>query len=131
MSVMVRPVVKLSLLLLFALQTATALAKLPAESMAAAAKEFLAALTSEQRTEAIVAFDAPERRDWHNIPKDDRKGVEFGELDADQQKLALALLRSALSDDGYDKALKIMALENNLREGEKNVQGAPLRDPER
>ncbi|QDT74387.1 DUF3500 domain-containing protein [Lacipirellula limnantheis] len=133
---MVRPFVKLSLLLLIALQlvawqTAAAQAKSPAESMTAAATAFLAGLSPEQRSETIVAFDAPERRDWHNIPKDDRKGVEFGELDADQQKLALALLRSALSDDGYAKALKIMALENNLREGEKNLQGAPLRDPER
>ena len=133
---MVRPFVKLSLLLLIALQliarqTATAQAKSPAESMTAAANAFLAALTAEQRTEAALPFETPLRRDWHNIPKEDRKGVEFGELNAEQQQLALALLRSALSDVGYEKATRIMSLENNLREGEKNVAGAPFRDPER
>ena len=128
---MVHPLAALALVFVLAIPSVEALGQSPAESMTAAANAFLAGLSPEQRSEAIVAFDAPERRDWHNIPKDDRKGVEFGELDADQQKLALALLRSALSDDGYDKALKIMALENNLREGEKNLQGAPLRDPER
>lgn len=133
---MVRPFIKLSLLLLIALQlvawqTAAAHANSPAESMTAAAQAFLASLTPEQRTEATVPFDSPERRDWHNIPKDDRKGVEFGKLSDEQQQLALALLQAALSDEGYDKALKIMSLENNLREGEKNLTGAPLRDPER
>lgn len=103
----------------------------PAETMTAAAQAFLLSLSSEQQSEAIVPFDSPQRRDWHNIPKADRKGVEFGELSAEQQKLALALLRAALSDEGYEKALKIMALENNLREGEKNNAGAPLRDAER
>jgi hypothetical protein len=136
MSVMVRPFIKLSLLLLSALplvawHAAAAQAKSPAESMTAAAQAFLASLTSDQRSEATVPFNSPERRDWHNIPKDDRKGVEFGKLSDEQQQLALALLHAALSDEGYDKALKIMSLENNLREGEKNLTGAPLRDPER
>jgi hypothetical protein len=40
-------------------------------------------------------------------------------------------LRAALSESGYDKALKIMSLENNLREGEKSVKDGPIRDPER
>ena len=128
---MVHPLAALALVFVLAIPSAEALGQSPAESMTAAAKALLAGLTPEQRSEAIVAFDAPERRDWHNIPKDDRKGVEFGKLSDEQQQLALALLRSALSDDGYAKALKIMALENNLREGEKNLQGAPLRDPER
>lgn len=128
---MVQTLVKLSLFMVFAIQTICAVGQSPAESMAAAAKAFLDALTPEQRSEAIVPFDGPERRDWHNIPKADRKGVEFGELSEEQRKLALALLRTALSEQGYDKSLKIMALENNLREGEKNFSGAPLRDPER
>lgn len=128
---MVHPLATLSLVLVLAVPAAEALGQSPAESMTSAASAFLATLTAEQRTEAALPFDTPLRRDWHNIPKEDRKGVEFGELNADQQKLALALLRSALSDVGYEKATRIMSLENNLREGEKNVAGAPLRDPER
>jgi hypothetical protein len=128
---MVQPLVKLTLVVVLVLQSADTFGQSPAKAMTSAANAFLAALTPQQRTEAALPFDTPLRRDWHNIPKEDRKGVEFGELNAEQQKLALALLRSALSDDGYDKALKIMSLENNLREGEKNLSGAPLRDPER
>lgn len=128
---MVHRAVKLACVVALLFHTAVAFAQSPAEEMAAAGNAFLAALTPEQRAEAVVPFDSPQRRDWHNIPKDDRKGVEFRALSPEQRKLALALLHSGLSDDGYDKALKIMSLENNLREGEKNVKGAPLRDPER
>ncbi|BBO34121.1 DUF3500 domain-containing protein [Lacipirellula parvula] len=128
---MVHLAAKFACVVVLLLHAAPVLAQSRAEGMAAAANAFLAALTPEQRTEAVVAFDSPQRRDWHNIPKDDRKGVEFAVLSPEQRQLALALLHSGLSDDGYDKALKIMSLENNLREGEKNVQGAPLRDPER
>jgi hypothetical protein len=41
------------------------------------------------------------------------------------------LLRSALSQVGYDKASTIMELEKILRELEKSRSGGPLRDPER
>jgi hypothetical protein len=118
-------------ILIASLQARALVAQSPSDAMIVAANALLDSLTPEQRTEAALPFDTPLRRDWHNIPKEDRKGVEFGELNADQQKLALALLRSALSDVGYEKATRIMSLENNLREGEKNVAGAPLRDPER
>lgn len=128
---MVHRAAKFACVVVLLLQAAPALAQSRTEEMAAAANAFLAALTPEQRIEAVVPFDSPQRRDWHNIPKDDRKGVEFGELSVEQRQLALALLHSGLSDDGYGKALKIMSLENNLREGEMNVKGAPLRDPER
>jgi hypothetical protein len=128
---MVHTLFKLSLVFFLALHSGHARGESPAESMTAAANAFLAGLDSEQRAAAALPFDTPLRRDWHNIPKEDRKGVEFGELTADQQQLALALLRSALSEVGYEKATRIMSLENNLREGEKNVAGAPFRDPER
>ena len=118
-------------ILVASLHPRTLAAQSASEAMVAAANSLLDALTPEQRSAAALPFDTPLRRDWHNIPKEDRKGVEFGELSAEQQKLALALLRSALSDVGYEKATRIMSLENNLREGEKNVAGAPLRDPER
>ena len=129
---MVQPLIKLSMLLVLAmLPTIEAMGQSPADAMKAAAEAFLGVLTPEQRAEAVVPFDSPLRRDWHNIPKADRKGVEFGALTPDQQQGALALLRAALSDVGYDKALKIMALEINLREGEKSNPSAPFRDPER
>jgi hypothetical protein len=100
-------------------------------AMVTAAQKFLASLDDEEAAEATMAFDDPARQDWHNIPKADRKGLQFHDMSASQKELCHSLLRAALSESGYDKATKIMALENNLREGEKGVQGAPLRDPER
>ena len=99
--------------------------------MTAAAQGFLASLDDEQSTKAVLAFDNPARQDWHNIPKDKRKGLQFRDMSPAQKENCRALLGAALSESGYDKALKIMSLENNLREGEKNVSGAPLRDPDR
>jgi hypothetical protein len=115
----------------FATPAVAAQAESPADAMLAAANAFLDSLSPEQRREATISFSAPERRDWHNIPKADRKGVELGALSSEQRGLALALLHTGLSDEGYDKALKILALENNLREGEKHLKNAPLRDPDR
>ncbi len=98
-------------------------------AMANAAQRFVASLTSEQSAKGIMAFDDPARLDWHNIPKPVRKGLQLRDLTAEQQALAHGLLKAALSETGYDKAVKIMALENNLREGEKNLTNGHLRDP--
>lgn len=100
-------------------------------AMATAAQNFLASLNDEQRDKATMEFDDPARLDWHNIPKDQRKGLPSGDMSAAQKKLCHELLRAALSESGYEKASTIMSLENNLREGEKGLAGAPLRDPER
>lgn len=103
----------------------------PAEAMARAAQTFLESLSPEQRAMAVRAFDDPARLDWQIIPKPERKGLQIKEMNEEQRALCHALLRSALSEDGYAKAVGIMSLENNLREGEKGRVGSPLRDPER
>jgi hypothetical protein len=100
-------------------------------AMADAATAFLASLDDSQRAEATLPFDDPRRLDWHNIPKPDRKGLPLSEMSTAQQQLCHALLRAALSEAGYEKATRILALENNLREGERGQQGAPVRDPAR
>ncbi len=99
--------------------------------MTQAAQEFLASLGASELAKATMKFDDPARLDWHNIPKPERKGLQVREMSAEQRKRCHHLIAVSLSNTGYEKALKIMALENNLREGEKNLQGAPLRDPER
>ena len=100
-------------------------------AMTTAAQRFLAALSDDELAKATMAFDDPARQDWHNIPKDQRKGLKSGDMSARQKKLCHELLRAALSESGYAKVVNIMALEKNLREGEKGVAGAPLRDPDR
>ncbi|MBX9788622.1 MAG: DUF3500 domain-containing protein [Pirellulales bacterium] len=102
-----------------------------AAAMTAAAEKFLDTLDAKTLAVAQMKFDDPARLDWHNIPKPKRKGVQLRDMTTDQRAACHELLRTALSQTGYDKAIKIMALENNLREGEKDKPGSPLRDPER
>ena len=102
-----------------------------AADMAQAAEKFLAGLSAEQRSAASMAFDDPARLDWHFIPKDKRKGLQVKEMNADQRRLAHALLETGVSKLGFQKATTIMELEKILRELEKGMPGKPLRDPER
>ena len=99
-------------------------------AMTANAALFIETLTEDQRKTALLEYGTPKRLEWHFIPKDQRKGLQVKEMNDSQRKAAHALLQAALSDVGYDKAVKIMALEKILRELEKERKGA-LRDPER
>ncbi len=69
--------------------------------------------------------------DWHNIPKPERKGLQYKDMTEPQRAACMALIKASLSETGYDKAQKIMSLEANLREGEKNLKNGQLRDPHR
>lgn len=97
-------------------------------AMTEAANKFLNTLSDEQRKTALLEYDTPQRVDWHFIPKDQRKGLQIKEMSEAQRKAAHELLSAGLSQIGYDKAVKIMALEIVLRELQKS---GPLRDPER
>src|SRR6266446_6103807 len=98
----------------------------PAEEMAQAATNFLAALTPEQQSKVAYEWKDEERFDWHFIPKP-RKGLPFKEMTPAQRTLAQALLSSGLSQRGYAKASTIISLEQVLFSLEK--QG-PTRDAE-
>jgi hypothetical protein len=112
-----------------------ALARLEATAsgtqMSQQAVAFLASLNDEQRAKAALGLDAPQRTDWHFIPKATRKGLQVREMSQEQRKKAHGLLAASLSKVGYGKAVKIMDLENLLKELEKGKTGTPLRDPER
>ncbi|WP_437228840.1 DUF3500 domain-containing protein [Planctomicrobium sp. SH661] len=98
--------------------------------MTEAAQKILAALSPQQLKKASMDFDNPARLDWHNIPKPERKGLQIREMSPEQRVLCHNLLQAALSESGYEKAVRIMSLENNLFVGE--GKGAMhLRDPER
>jgi hypothetical protein len=91
--------------------------------MAGAANEFLETLSASQKDKIQFDFDEDERYNWHYIPKD-RKGVSLKELTQAQQKAAMALLHTALSDTGFRKTTDIIKLEAILRE----VEGRPADD---
>src|SRR5438045_2896807 len=98
-----------------------------ADEMAAAANNFLVALTPEQAAKAVYPIKDPEQFNWHFIPRE-RKGLPFKEMAPEQKHLAHALLSTALSHRGYLKVSTIMSLEQVLRDLEQGK--GPTRDPE-
>ncbi|HLF29310.1 MAG TPA: DUF3500 domain-containing protein [Anaerolineae bacterium] len=100
--------------------TAAAMAETPSETLAAnmarLAAGFLGRLDDNQRAKATYAFTDPERTRWHwttpsNFP---RNGLPLREMTPEQRDQALALLQTGLSPFGFQKALDIMSLQNDL-----------------
>jgi hypothetical protein len=88
----------------------------PAVQMQTFATSLLSTLDDEQKSKAVMEYGSPDRVGWHFIPKKERKGLMLKEMTTAQRTAALRLVRSALSEVGYDKANKIMMLEDVLRE---------------
>ena len=95
--------------------------------MAKAANVFLQTLSEKQKTKIQFDFNEEERYNWHYIPRS-RKGLTLNEMTALQIKDAFALLRTALSDTGFNKASSIIQLENILREVESRPSNDTYRD---
>jgi hypothetical protein len=100
-------------------------------NMTRAAQDYLATLTEQQKTISLMDFDTPQRVGWHFIPMDERKGLQIKDMNDRQRAAAFALLNTALSEAGYDKARTIMALEGILHELQRVRGGGPIRDPQR
>ena len=101
---------------LLAVLTFPTFAHSPAEDMAGAAKNLLAALSPEQRAKATFEFKSDERVNWHFIPRA-RKGLPWKEMAQEQRHLGHALLASAVSQRGYIKATTIMVWSKFQRAG--------------
>ncbi|MFM7606974.1 MAG: DUF3500 domain-containing protein [Prosthecobacter sp.] len=99
-------------------------------AMTAAAHSWIATLDTAQKERAVRPFDEASRVDWHFIPKPARKGVQLRDMTPPQQTAALALLRAALSQAGYDKSVVIMELDEILRILE-GAKAKNIRDPKR
>jgi len=84
--------------------------------MTRAATEFLESLEADQRAKATYAFADAERVRWHwttpgNFP---RNGLPLRDMTQSQRDLALAVLRASVSEGGFQKALDIISLQNDL-----------------
>lgn len=97
--------------------------------MQMAALQLLSSMTDEQRSEASFSFEVEERFNWHFTPKE-RKGLQFAKLDQAQREKLSALMRTILSEQGYNKAKDIMSLELVLRIVEDRPENDSYRDPE-
>lgn len=97
-------------------------------SIAGKANDFLALLDDTQSAKARYMFEDEERFNWHFVPRE-RNGISFNDLNEKQRQAALSLLKASLSEQGFQKASNIMALENVLREVESRPNEDTYRDP--
>lgn len=91
-------------------------------------ENFLRKLTPPLRASAQYPFDDAERFNWNFVPIK-RNGLTFYDFSEEQRDAAMALLKSSLSDQGYQKATSIIALENILKIVEKRGPDDHYRDP--
>ncbi|MDX1666760.1 MAG: DUF3500 domain-containing protein [Saprospiraceae bacterium] len=91
--------------------------------MRSAALDFLATLPGGKMKNVVFPFQSEERYDWHFIPRP-RPGISWEAMDDAQREKAVLLLKSALSQQGYEKSREIMQLEEVLRE----LEGRPATD---
>lgn len=96
--------------------------------MSNAANALLNTLSAEQKGKAVFSFNDEERLNWHFIPRE-RKGLSYKLMTPEQRPLAMALLNSSLSQQGFIKATSIMSLEEILKRQENNTPPG-RRDPE-
>jgi len=83
----------------------------------AATEAFLATLDDAQREQASFEFDSDlKKSNWSNLPAPlvERSGVPFGDMTEEQQQAAMAILEAALSEEGYEKTVGIMASDQAL-----------------
>lgn len=97
--------------------------------MREAALAFLSSLTAEQRKQATFAFDDAERFNWHFVPRE-RKGLPLKQMTPDQRRVAMAMLKTGLSEQGYERATAIIDMENVLRVIDNRPPNDTYRDPE-
>jgi hypothetical protein len=89
------------------------------------------ALGPELAGKATFAFDDKRRTDWQFVPME-RDGVNWSEMNLEQRRAAHSLLRTALSSQGFFKAMTIMSLEGDLRRMEADRAGVEnIRNPEK
>jgi Protein of unknown function (DUF3500) len=87
-----------------------------------AATRFLASLTADQRGRTAFAADDLEWRDWNNVHRYARKGVNFKELSDAQREHGFDLLRASLSARGFEKARNVMRLNGYVADVLKNPE---------
>jgi hypothetical protein len=99
------------------------------DEMLDAVTAFMTKLTPEQKKQATYPLNDEERFNWHYVPRE-RKGLPLKQMTKEQQSAAMAMLKTALSQQGYDKVTSIMDNENVLRVIDNRPPNDTYRDPE-
>ena len=84
----------------------------------AKAIDFVNSLNEVQKQKAIFPFDEMNRYDWHYLPASmvARSGIAVKDLNNAQKLILDTLMRSYLSEDGYQRTKAIMGYEYLLKE---------------
>jgi hypothetical protein len=83
----------------------------------AAARAFLQTLPNQQQDAVLYDFDDEAKAvAWSHLPTSlaHRDGIALGELDDSQRQAALAVLEAALSEQGYQQLLDVLAADDYL-----------------
>ncbi|MCF2949993.1 DUF3500 domain-containing protein [Paraglaciecola aquimarina] len=75
---------------------------------------FVNSLDPQQASLVLFKFKDEERFNWKFVPTA-RKGLPLKELNAQQKQLAIIVLKSSLSEQGFNKATSIIDLEEVLK----------------
>lgn len=101
----------------------TALASVhPALSARETALGFLSLLGKDQTAAARIPYVDSRRPQWHFIPMETRKGLPLREMNPAQRQAAFGMMATILSEDGFRRAVDIMAYEAILLELEGPAQ---------
>ena len=79
-----------------------------------AAQRFLGSLNAAQKKRTQYPMDSVRWRQWSNTHRFPRDGVSFGELSAEQRRLAFGVLQASLSARGLKQSRDIIALNGHL-----------------
>ena len=91
------------------------------------AQSFISTLTPALKSKAQYPIDDAERFNWNFVPIA-RKGVTFYDFSDKQRDAAMSLLKSSLSEQGFQKTTGIIGLENILKVVEKRGADDHYRD---
>ncbi len=100
----------------------------PKDEIRSNVQSFISLLNDQQKSQGCFALEDEERFHWNFVPIN-RKGICLKELNANQQKAFMNILRAALSAEGYEKASSIMQLEIILKALENRGNDDDYRNP--
>ncbi|MFE9676998.1 DUF3500 domain-containing protein [Streptomyces sp. NPDC006259] len=81
-----------------------------------AGSAFVNSLTDDQKAATLYDIDADQWLDWTNVDSNDRDGLALRDMDEKQYRLAIKLLKAALSARGLENATQIRKLNHFLGE---------------
>src|SRR4051812_24505050 len=90
----------------------------PGAEIREATTKWLASLSPEQRIDAKVRYSDHARLDWQFVPRPKRKGLRLSDMTGKEKRLAIEVMRLALSAGGFAKIERIRDQQNYLFEVE-------------